>query len=62
MASEIASLTDAMVGTSCVCKALTGGPVEEEEEETGFATHSASVGTTGSTPNPRIQLCKMQQA
>ena len=54
MTLEIASLTDAMVGTSCVCKALTVGPVEEEEA--GFATHSASVGT------PRIQLCRMQQA
>ena len=52
MASEIASLIDAMVGTSCVYKALTAGPVEEEEAV--FATHSASVGTTSSTPNPRI--------
>ena len=53
MASEIASLTDAMVGTSCVYKALIAGPVEEEEEA-GFVTHSASIGTTSSTPNPRI--------
>ena len=55
MASEIASLTDAMVGTSCVYKALTARPVEEE---TGFATHSASVGTTSSTQNPRINYVR----
>jgi len=52
MALEIASLIDAMVGTSCVCQALIAGPMEEEEA--GFATHSTSVGTTSSTPNPRI--------
>jgi hypothetical protein len=60
MASEISSLTDAMVDTSYDCKELIGGPVEEEEA--GFATHSTSVGTTTSTPNPMIQLCKMQHS
>jgi hypothetical protein len=46
MASEIPFLTDAMLGTSCDCRTLTGGPEEEEEEVVGFATHSASDGTT----------------
>ena len=27
-----------------------------------LGVHSSLVGTTGSVPNPRIQLCKMQQA
>ena len=59
IASQIPSLSSAMLATSCDCKELTGMSLFLRR---GFGTHASSVGTTWSTPNPRIQLCNMQQA